>query len=73
MLKRCVVFPLPLELFPLHGWDGLQHYIIAEKEKMSSIDKENKLELDTLLDEKKTKIKRFAREYIQGPTSTRER
>jgi hypothetical protein len=64
-----------LNCFPLHGWDGLQltYYIIAEKEKTSSIYKENKLELDTLSDEKKTKIKRFAREYIQGPTSTRER
>jgi hypothetical protein len=55
-----------------HGLQ-LTYYIIAVKEKMSSIYKENKLELDTLSDEKKTKIKRFAREYIQGPTSTRER
>jgi hypothetical protein len=55
-----------------HGLQ-LTYYIITVKEKMSSIYKENKLELDTLSDEKKTKIKRFVREYIQGPTLTRER
>lgn len=38
-------------------------HIIAEKEKKSSSYKDNKL--DSLSDEKKAKIKKFAREYIQ--------
>jgi hypothetical protein len=64
MPKRWGVFPLPLELLRLHGWDGLQlTHIISEKEKKSSSYKDNKL--DALSDEKKAKIKKFAREYIQ--------
>lgn len=38
-------------------------HIIAEKEKKSSSFKENKL--DALSEEKKAKIKKFAREYVQ--------
>jgi histone-lysine N-methyltransferase SETD2 len=62
MPKRCAVFPL-IELFSLTwlGWLQLTH-IIAEKEKKSSNYKDNKL--DVLSDEKKAKIKKFAREYI---------
>ena len=53
--KRCVVFRLPLELFSL-TWLGWFTAHIAEKE--------NKLDLDALSDEKEAKIKKFAREYI---------
>jgi [histone H3]-lysine36 N-trimethyltransferase len=52
-----------LNCFRLHGWDGLQlTHIIAEKEKKSSSYRDNKL--DAFSDEKKAKIKKFAREYI---------
>src|SRR5713226_80858 len=62
--KRYVVFPPLLGCFRLQRWDDLQlTHIIAEKEKKSSSYKDNKLE--ALSDEKKIKIKKFAREYIQ--------